>query len=237
MSRLSSLSQRRLGLVAKTAAGVSMTGAGGFYLWTRNCHFEPFGPEFNGPLFRHPIMKQINPWNKPASYDLGVLVVSFDELDDGLVEDATQGGTRLIEMFAEGMWGGYGYAIQRRILELLKNETSKDDVWSRKNLPECKYDPGTFFTNHFVVLEKTPTCIRMRSCFDPRQHPLAPQKMDSMVEMRAEVDREKRVVLLKLQCLTFDGTEMAKEDPDPFGGVAGRKNTAIPDQLKRHSSG
>ncbi|KAF4983166.1 hypothetical protein FDECE_17360 [Fusarium decemcellulare] len=221
MPRLSFISQRRLGLVAKTGAGISITGAGGFYLRTRKCYFEPYGPELNEPLFTHPMLKQINPWNKPASFDSCVREVPFDSLDDGLVEDAKQGGTKLIERFAEGMWGGYGYAIQRRIMEFFKDETCKDDVWTREDLLKSRYDPGTFFTNHFVVLEKTPTCITMRGCFNPHQDPPVPQDVDNMVELRAELDGKRRVVMLKLRAITFDGRQEAKDDPDPFGGVAG----------------
>lgn len=54
------------------------------------------------------MLKQLNPWNKPLSFDSCVREVSFDNLDDGLLEDARQGGTKLIERFSEGMWGGYG---------------------------------------------------------------------------------------------------------------------------------
>lgn len=80
---------------------------------------------------------------------------------------------------------------------------------------------GTVFTNHFAVLEKTPTCLTMRGCFGPRQDPIVPQNVDNLFELRAELDEQRKVVKLKLRCLTFDGTEGAKEDPDPFGGVAG----------------
>ncbi|KAI8656348.1 hypothetical protein NCS56_01238600 [Fusarium sp. Ph1] len=221
MSRFSFITRRHLSQVAKTAVGLSATGATGFYLWTRNCYFEPFGPELNEPLFRHPMLKQLNPWNKPISFDSCVREVSFDNLDDSLLEDARQGGTKLIERFSEGMWGGYAYAIQRRILESFKDEACKDDVWSQEDLLKCKYEPGTVFTNHFAVLEKTPTCLTMRGCFSPRQDPLVPQNVDNLFELRAELDERRKVVKLKLRCLTFDGTEGAKEDPDPFGGVGG----------------
>ncbi|KAM5343531.1 hypothetical protein ACJ41O_012068 [Fusarium nematophilum] len=221
MSRLSFLSRRRFGQVAKAAAGVSIAGAAGFHLLTRKCYFEPYGPELNEPLFRHPMLKQINPWNKPASHDSCVREVPFEKLDDGLVEDARHGGTRLIERFTAGMWGRYGYAFQRRVMEFSKDETCKDDVWSLEDLLKCKYDPGTFFSNHFLVLEKSPSSITMRGCFNPHQSPPTPQHVDNMVEMRAELDEERQVVLLKLRCITFSGVETAKEDPDPFGGVGG----------------
>lgn len=61
----------------------------------------------------------------------------------------------------------------------------------------------------------------MRGCFSPRQDPPTPQPVDNLFELRAELDEQRKVVKLKLRCLTFDGTEGAKEDPDPFGGFPG----------------
>lgn len=75
---------------------------------TRNCYFEPFGPDVDRTLFEHPLLKKTNPWNKPISYDSCVREIPFEKLGDGVVEDARIGGTVLIERFAEGMWGGYG---------------------------------------------------------------------------------------------------------------------------------
>ncbi|KAF5565564.1 hypothetical protein FNAPI_1608 [Fusarium napiforme] len=221
MSRISPLFRQRLIFAAKVTAGVSITGAAGFHLVTRKCYFEPFGPENARSLYEHPLLKQINPWNKPGSADSCVREVPFDKLDNVLLEDAKNGGTKLVERFIAGMWGGLGYGIQRRIMTFFKNETNKNDLWEKKDLLASTYEPGTYFTNHFVVLSKTPTCITLRGCFDPHQSPPSPMNVDNLVEIRAELDDEKQVAVLKLQCITFDGRKEASDKEDPFGGVGG----------------
>ncbi|KAK2680652.1 hypothetical protein RAB80_002445 [Fusarium oxysporum f. sp. vasinfectum] len=105
MSRISPLFRQRLILAAKVAVGVSITGAASFHLVTRKCYFEPFGPDNGRSLYEHPLLKQINPWNKPGSADSCVREVPFDKLDKVLLEDAKNGGTKLVERFIAGMWG------------------------------------------------------------------------------------------------------------------------------------
>ncbi|CAF3451149.1 unnamed protein product [Fusarium graminearum] len=221
MFRTSPLLRKRLLLAAKAVAGVSITGAGTFHIVTRKCYFEPFGLEDGQSLFKHPLLKQINPWNKPGSSDSCVREVPYDKLDKALIEDAKNGGTKLVERFIAGMWGGFGYGIQRKIMALFKHDLNKHDLWTKKELLESTYQPGTYFTNHFLVLSKTPTCITMRGCFDPHQSPPSPMDIDNMVEVRAELDDAKQVAILKLRVITFDGRKEASDKEDPFGGVGG----------------
>ncbi|RGP77962.1 hypothetical protein FLONG3_3919 [Fusarium longipes] len=221
MSRTSSVLRQRLLLVAKAAAGISIAGAGSFHLVTRKCYFEPFGPENGKSLFEHPLLKQVNPWNKPMASDSCVREVPFDKLDKALVEDAKNGGTKLVERFAAGMWGGFGYGIQRRIMTFFRDENNKDDVWEKKDLLESTYEPGTYLTNHFLVLSKTPANISMRGCFDPHQSPPEPMDIDNIVEMRAELNEEKQVAVFNLRTITFDGRKEASDEEGQFGGVVG----------------
>ncbi|CZR43685.1 uncharacterized protein FPRO_07398 [Fusarium proliferatum ET1] len=221
MSRISPLFPQRLILAARVAAGVSITGAASFHLVTRKCYFEPFGPENGRSLYGHPLLKKINPWNKPGSADSCVREVPFNNLDKVMLEDAKKGGTKLVERFMAGMWGGFGYGIQRRIMTFFKNEVNKNDLWDKKDLLASTYEPGTYFTNHFVVLSKTPTCITLRGCFDPHQSPPSPMDVDNLVEIRAELDEMRQVAVLKLQVITFDGRKEASDKEDPFGGVGG----------------
>jgi hypothetical protein len=110
MSRISPLFRQRLLLAAEAAAGVSIAGAGSFHLVTRKCYFEPFGPDNGKSLFEHPLLKQINPWDKPVSADSCIREVPFDKLDKALIGDTKNGGTKLVERFIAGMWGGFGKA-------------------------------------------------------------------------------------------------------------------------------
>jgi hypothetical protein len=102
--------RRNLLRASQLAVGVPVVGFGGLYLWTRRCSFEPFGPTLS-PLYQHPVLKIINPRNNPSSDDCCVRPVPFSEIKPELLDDARRGGSRLIEAFSGGMWGGYGSSI------------------------------------------------------------------------------------------------------------------------------
>lgn len=108
MNRLRSLRPRLLAAAGVVTAGLSSTGAGFFYLQTRNCHFETFDADSDQYFFRHSLFSQINPWRKPVSADSCVREVPFESLDKVLINDAKNGGTQLIERFTQGLWGGVG---------------------------------------------------------------------------------------------------------------------------------
>lgn len=129
MFRTSPLFRKRLLLAAKAVAGVSITGAGTFHIVTRKCYFEPFGLEDGQSLFKHPLLKQINPWNKPGSSDSCVREVPYDKLDKALIEDAKNGGTKLVERFIAGMWGGFGRIWKTSMPDTILTVTR---VWNPK---------------------------------------------------------------------------------------------------------
>lgn len=107
MSRVRKLG-RGLGLAAKVGAGISIPAAGIFYLQTRNCHFETFNAKTDDYFFTHQLFSHTNPWKKPYSADSCVREVPFESLDQTLLDDAANGGTKLIERFTQGLWGGMG---------------------------------------------------------------------------------------------------------------------------------
>lgn len=99
--------RRNLIRASQIAVGAPVVGFGGLFLWTRRCSFEPFGPE-TSPLYQHPVLKIINPRSNPSSDDCCVRPVPFSNIKPELLEDARRGGSRLVEAFCGGMWGGYG---------------------------------------------------------------------------------------------------------------------------------
>jgi hypothetical protein len=106
-ARASSFSRplrQRLTRLSQFVLGAPIVGFSALYLWTSRCRFEPFGPE-NSTLFQHPILKIINPRNKPYSHDCCVRAVPFAQVRPELLEDARRGGTHMIEAFCAGMWG------------------------------------------------------------------------------------------------------------------------------------
>lgn len=107
MSQPRSRILKRLLSATGYVAGASVVGSASLHLWTRKCYFEPFGPE-NDALFSHPMLKKTNPFNKPTSHDSCVRYIPYSDLNADLLQDAQRGGTKLIEAFSAGMWGGYG---------------------------------------------------------------------------------------------------------------------------------
>ncbi|KAL6867119.1 hypothetical protein J3F83DRAFT_740046 [Trichoderma novae-zelandiae] len=216
---LSPTARRRLILLAQVVVGAPAATFGGLALWTRKCAFEPFGPETDS-LFKHPILRELNPRNNPSTHDCCVRRVPFERLRPELLEDARRGGSALVEEFSRGMWGGCGYAIQRRLMGLTKSPENRTDLWTPEELRQSKYEPGTVATNHFLVLEKTPTAITFRGCPAPKESPFQPRDLDNLFALTAELDEEKEEAEFRLKAITFDGVTMAPRE-DPFGGVPG----------------
>lgn len=86
---------------------VALASAGGWQFWTRHCFFEPFGPE-NDPIFQSDHYKRHNPENHPSLKDSCVRKVPLSQIPSELVDDTLKGGSKLVERFCAGVWGGYG---------------------------------------------------------------------------------------------------------------------------------
>ncbi|KAK3306481.1 uncharacterized protein B0T15DRAFT_527335 [Chaetomium strumarium] len=221
-ARASSFSRplrQRLALLSQFVLGCPIVGFSALYLWTSRCRFEPFGPE-NSTLFRHPILKTINPRNNPSSNDCCVRAVPLAQVRPELLEDARRGGARMVETFCAGMWGGYGYGIQRNIMRMTKDGSNINDLWTKQELLRDSYEPGTVITNHFLVLDKTPSTLTFRGCLGPKQLPPTPQELDNIFELSATVDEKNQRVEFRLKCITFDGTDLTGRE-DPYGGFPG----------------
>lgn len=80
---------------------------------------------------------------------------------------------------------------------------------------------GTVVTDHFVVVEKTPSALTFRGCLgSPNENPMTPKDLDNLFELSATVDEGRKMVDFRLKCITFDGTDPTARE-DPFGGFPG----------------
>ncbi|KAJ5523397.1 hypothetical protein N7513_012941 [Penicillium frequentans] len=149
-----------LAKLGKFSAVATLAGAGAWQLWTMHCYFEPLGPEYD-PIFQSDHYKRHNPGDHPSLKDSCVRKVSLSQIPPDLVEDALKGGSKLLERFCAGVWGGYGYAIQRNILARLGRNGSNEEsiLWDKKQLLNSTYKEGTNVTDHFVVVGKTPRSV------------------------------------------------------------------------------
>lgn len=88
-------------------ASSPLLGLAGWQFWSRRSFFEPFTAQTD-PLFQSHYLKKFNPRNNPSEDDCCVRLVPLAKLRAGLVEDALNGGPKLVESFTAGLWGGFG---------------------------------------------------------------------------------------------------------------------------------
>lgn len=99
--------------LSKTIQGITVTGlatVGAFFVWTKHCHMTPlnqFTPTTE-PLFQSSWYKKFNPLQNPTTHDECVRRLPLFKIRPELVEDAQKGGSKLVEAFSQGIWGGPG---------------------------------------------------------------------------------------------------------------------------------
>ncbi|GFF56720.1 hypothetical protein IFM46972_10589 [Aspergillus udagawae] len=204
----------------KVSAAASAAGAGGWQLWTMHCYFEPFGPE-NDPLFKSRYFKQHNPGNHPSLNDSCVRKVPLSQIPPVLVDDALNGGSKLLERFCAGVWGGYGYAIQRNILARLGRDDSNKDLmlWDKKQLLNSTYEEGRTPTRASGSIEigagNTPRSIVLWGAHSPSENPGVPRDMENLAEITTDIDMDQGVAEFRLKNIFYNGVERTSKDLFP----------------------
>ncbi|KAK5054575.1 hypothetical protein LTR84_001466 [Exophiala bonariae] len=186
----------------------TLAGAGTFTLWTRQCRMEGLGRD--DPVFLRPSFAKFNPSSTPSSEmrDICTRRLSLDEIRPDLLENSRKGGSALVEGFAQGVWGGFGYTPQRFLLNLVLGglPESENQLWSKQELIENEYEIGTEFTDHGIVVEKDQQSILFRMSDSPRNCPDSPRDMDGLIELRVESDFANKHVDLIFKTVFFAGT-------------------------------
>jgi hypothetical protein len=100
-------------ILSRTLQGITVTGVasvGAFFVWTKHCRMTPLN-EFTPatePLFQSRWLQKFNPGANPTTHDECVRRIPLFKLRPELVEDAQKGGSKLVEAFSQGIWGGFG---------------------------------------------------------------------------------------------------------------------------------
>jgi len=110
-----------------------------------------------------------------------------------------------------------GYTIQRRYLEAKyrNSSTTAHQLWDRPELLTSTYEPGTEITDHFVVLDKTPTSILIRCGDSPMNSPDAARPSDGLFEISAVTNVDKGYAEFRLKSIFFQGLGKAEGPPMP----------------------
>jgi hypothetical protein len=93
---------------------------------------------------------------------------------------------------------------------------TEHQLWDPEQLATSTYDKGAIITDHFEVVEKTPTSITVRCGDSPRNQPLRPS--DGLFQISATIDKAHEEVELRLKSVLFSSE----------GKVAGNKGPMSP---------
>ncbi|KAK4545639.1 hypothetical protein LTR36_002592 [Oleoguttula mirabilis] len=207
-----------MGLLRTTLAitgYTSLATAAAFYAITRHSKIRPVSS--SDYLFNHTLYARYNPNNAPVTQDVCVRRVPIGKIKPELLSLGKEGEEgRLVEAFCAGVWGGLGYAYQRRFLEKkYRNADTATQLWDRQALKASTYPVGTQITDHFEVVAKTPTSIIVRCGDSPRK--LDVRESDGLFEMLAEVKEAEGVVEFGLKAIFYNGLAQAVDGEGKAG--------------------
>ncbi|KAJ0415151.1 hypothetical protein BJY00DRAFT_268035 [Aspergillus carlsbadensis] len=198
------------GVQAALKVAVSGTAAslGAFFFATRKNVFEPLEP--TDAIFQHRLLRELNPSRNPTMHDVCVRRVPISEVRPELL--SKEGA--LVEAFCAGVWSGWGYKAQRAILaQKYQDASTQSQLWSPDELRTSDYKVGTLVTDHFEVVEKTPSSILLRSGDSP--HNQAIREVDGLFEISAVANHDQGEVELGLKTCFFQGLGRAQGPPVP----------------------
>ncbi|KAG7095261.1 hypothetical protein E1B28_006034 [Marasmius oreades] len=202
-----------MGIFLRTAKAAAFGGAGGlgaFFFLTRKSTFVPMDPN-TSPILHIRHAQLLNPNKNVTSHDDCMRKVPLDQIKPELLRKEGD----LVKAFCAGVWSGPGYTPQRLILQrmLYDNET-KGQLWSPKEFQESSYEVGTQITDHFEVLEHTPTSIIVRCGDTPRKREL--RERDGVFELAVEMKPEEGVAEFHMRTVLWQG--QGKADTPPMSG-------------------
>lgn len=108
--------------------------------------------------------------------------------------------------------------VQRKYLDWKwRGPETASQLWTNEQLATSNYDKGTQITDHFEVVEKTPTAITVRCGDSPRNSSL--RSSDGLFSIGARIDKDRQEVELTLKSLLYssEGTIAGFKGPLPAG--------------------
>ncbi|KAL3456423.1 hypothetical protein BJX64DRAFT_294106 [Aspergillus heterothallicus] len=192
----------------KFAAYGTSASFGVFFIVTRKNVFVSL--DATDPIFRHRLFGELNPLDNPSLHDLCIRRVPISNIRSDLIQKEG----KLVEAFCAGVWGGWGYRLQRAVLAKLHHDAStQSQLWSPEELLTSEYNVGTLVTDHFEVVEKTPETILLRSGDSPRNQ--AVREVDGLFGISAVAKPEQGVVEFGLKTCFFQGLGKTHSRPVP----------------------
>ncbi|KAK4178558.1 hypothetical protein QBC36DRAFT_288413 [Triangularia setosa] len=229
-----------MGIIRKTFTTAFLVTAGTVgYLGTTTRLESPL-PE-DDPLWRSKSFAKYNRHNNASTQDLVYKRIPLDKIKPELLQ---RDGDLALE-FCRGVWGGLGeihphpsthqsqttptsifgtnftspagYRFQRAYLaRKYQGPATVSQLWTADQLSKSTYEPGTQLTDHFEVVEKTPTEIVVRCGDTPRN--TGPRDSDGLFVISASVDKARGEVVLGLKSCFFNGNSRVEGIQGPMPG-------------------
>ncbi|KAF2092288.1 hypothetical protein K490DRAFT_70901 [Saccharata proteae CBS 121410] len=166
-------------------------------LYTRNTTFVP-GFSASSPDFSSPLLRKHNPSsNPPLCVDHAIRKVPLEKLKTDDVETLTK-------EFCAGVWSGWGFAVQRKMLEKegRGKEGREKHLWEREEFRKSDYEVGTVVADHFEVVERGPGKVAVRCGDTPLNRGLRPS--DGIFSM--EVTKDDKEATFHMKSFFFNST-------------------------------
>lgn len=110
-----------------------------------------------------------------------------------------------------------GYRFQRAYLaRKYHGPATAAQLWTVDQLSRSTYEPGTQLTDHFEVVEKTPSEIVVRCGDSPRNS--SPRDSDGLFAISATIDRERNEAVLGLKSCFFNSSRRIEGIQGPVPG-------------------
>ncbi|KAK4098737.1 hypothetical protein N658DRAFT_431423 [Parathielavia hyrcaniae] len=164
-------------------------------------------------LWRSKSYAAYNPHGNPSTQDICIKRVPLSKIKPELLE---REGDLALE-FCRGVWGGLGYRVQRAYLSRqYQGPATAAQLWTVDQLSRSTYEPGTQLTDHFEVVDKTPSEIAVR-CGDSPRKPGA-RDSDGLFVISAAVDRERGEAVFGLKSCFFVSSRRTEGIKGPMPG-------------------
>ncbi|KFY22048.1 hypothetical protein V493_06894 [Pseudogymnoascus sp. VKM F-4281 (FW-2241)] len=184
-------------------AVLGTTGVTGLALFTtRRCTLVPV-PDTD-PIYSTPAYRAQNINNNPVTHDIIIRRLPLSSISPELLEK--EGA--LVEAATAGVFGGLAYDFQRRYLaRKYRNPSTETDLWTRPAILSSDFPKGTFITDHFEVVDRSPTEVTLRCGSSPREQGV--REGDGLFKAWVRVEKETGEVELGLTMAPWGLWEVA----------------------------
>ncbi|KAF2454621.1 hypothetical protein BDY21DRAFT_387427 [Lineolata rhizophorae] len=188
--------------LVRLATASTVAGAIGWKVYTKDTHFIDFStssPEFATAFYR---AHNPAPGNKPLLLDHAVKRVPLSKLRTSDTDELTR-------EFSANIWGGPGFALQRKYHEKRGRhlEGRQDMLWEKGDLAKSDYRQGTKIADYFEVVQRTPEKVTVRWGDSPLV--TGPRPSDGLFSV--EVSRDDKFATFHLKSIFFNSTPEGAE--------------------------